>query len=46
MKKLEKTESVCPECFKKGKVNKIDAEIIEANGKVWITKKCKQHGCF
>jgi len=46
MKQLEKTESVCPICYQEGKIQKIDASIIEEDGKVWITKKCKKHGFF
>ena len=46
MKELEKIESVCPACYQEGKIQKIDAKIIEQDGKVWITKKCKKHGSF
>jgi len=46
MKELEKIESVCPTCYQKGTINKIDAKIIEENGKVWITKNCDKHGSF
>jgi uncharacterized radical SAM superfamily Fe-S cluster-containing enzyme len=46
MQELEKTYSVCPACFQIGKIHKIDATIIEDDGKVWITKKCKEHGAF
>lgn len=46
MKFLEKTESVCPACFRDGKVNKIPAEIVEEGGKVYIKKKCPEHGEF
>jgi len=46
MKELEKTTSVCPACFQEGKIQKIDAKIIEEDGKVYITKKCKKHGSF
>ncbi len=46
MKILEKTESICPECFKKGKINKIKADIIEEAGKVYLDKKCPEHGTF
>ena len=46
MKELEKTESICPACYQEGKIQKIDAKIVEQNGKVWITKKCKKHGSF
>ncbi len=46
MEKLEDTYSICPACNKEGKIVKIPAEIIEENGKVYITKKCKEHGSF
>jgi uncharacterized radical SAM superfamily Fe-S cluster-containing enzyme len=46
MKELEKTASVCPACFQEGKIHKIDAKIIEDDGKVWITKTCDEHGDF
>jgi len=46
MEKLEKIKSICPECYKEGRINKIDGEIIEEDGKVWISKECKKHGSF
>jgi len=46
MKELENTSSVCPACFKEGIINKIDAKIIEEDGKVYIFKECKKHGSF
>ena len=46
MKELDTTESVCPACFKEGKINKIPAKIIEEDGKVYITKSCFDHGDF
>jgi len=46
MKELEKIESVCPACYQEGKVHKISASVIEEDGKIWITKKCKKHGSF
>lgn len=46
MKILEKTTSVCPGCLKDGKIRTIDAQVIEEDGKIWITKKCKKHGPF
>jgi len=46
MKELEKTKSVCPACYQEGKIQNIDAKIVEQKGKVWITKKCKKHGSF
>ncbi|MBM4401253.1 MAG: radical SAM protein, partial [Crenarchaeota archaeon] len=38
---VKKTKSICPVCQKK-----IDAELTEADGKILITKKCKEHGTF
>jgi len=46
MKVLGKTESVCPICFQEGKINKIDAQLIEDNRKIWMLKKCPTHGSF
>lgn len=46
MKELEKTASVCPACFQEGKIQRIDAKIIEEDGKVYIVKECKKHGSF
>ena len=46
MKELERTFSVCPACFQEGKVHKIDAKIVEDDGKVWIMKQCNEHGAF
>lgn len=46
MKEIEKTKSICPECFKEEKMNKIDAQIVEEDGKIWITKECPKHGSF
>ena len=46
MKELEKVKSVCPACYQEGKIQKIDAKIVEEDGKVWITKTCKKHGSF
>ena len=46
MEELEKIKSVCPACYQEGKIQKIDAKIIEEDGKVWITKTCKKHGSF
>ena len=46
MKELEKTSSVCPACFQEGTIHKIDAKIVEDDGKVWITKQCPKHGSF
>ena len=38
---MKKTKSICPVCHKK-----IDAELAEDNGKILITKTCKEHGTF
>jgi len=46
MEILEKTSSVCPACFQEGKIKKIDANIVEDKGKVYITKTCEKHGSF
>jgi 7,8-dihydro-6-hydroxymethylpterin dimethyltransferase len=46
MKVLEKTYSVCPVCFYEGKIQKINASIIEEEEKVWIIKHCQKHGSF
>ena len=46
MEELEKVKSVCPACYQEGKIQKIDAKIVEEDGKVWITKTCKKHGSF
>jgi len=46
MKELEKTNSVCPACYQEGNIKKIDAKIIEEDGKVYIYKKCAKHGEF
>ena len=46
MEELEKVESVCPACFQDGIIQKIDANIIEDDGKVWISKTCDKHGSF
>lgn len=41
---LRKTQSICPECLKKGKLTMLDAEIVEDKGKIYLIKKCKKHG--
>jgi len=46
MKELEKTYSICPACYKDGKIKKIQATIVEEDNKVWIFKKCDAHGTF
>ena len=46
MKVLEETKSVCPAHYQEGKIYKIDAKIIEEDGKVYIWKKCDKHGEF
>ncbi len=45
-KVLEKTESVCPGCMKEGKINKIDAQVVEEDGKIWLKKSCDEHGDY
>lgn len=46
MKELENIKSVCPACYQEGKIQKIDAKIIEEDGKVYIAKECEKHGSF
>ncbi|PNX46438.1 MAG: hypothetical protein BV457_07710 [Thermoplasmata archaeon M9B1D] len=46
MQVLEKITSVCPAHYQEGEIKKIDAKIIEENGKVYIWKKCPEHGEF
>jgi uncharacterized radical SAM superfamily Fe-S cluster-containing enzyme len=46
MKELEKISSVCPACYQEGSIKKIDAKIVEENGKVYILKNCDKHGNF
>lgn len=41
MKIIRKTKSVCPVCIKD-----LDANIIEENNKVYISKNCNKHGQF
>lgn len=43
---IENVESVCPECLKEGEINKIPAQIVEENNKIWIKKECPEHGTF
>ncbi len=46
MSVLEKTESVCPECFKEGKINRISAVAVDEGSKVFLLKECVKHGKF
>jgi uncharacterized radical SAM superfamily Fe-S cluster-containing enzyme len=46
MEVLEKTSSICPVCYHEGNIKKIDAEISEEKGKVFINKSCDKHGSF
>lgn len=46
MKVVGNTESVCPLCFQDGKINKISAQLIEDERKIWMVKKCQTHGPF
>ena len=41
MQFIKETKSICPECFKV-----LDATIFEENNKVYIKKKCLEHGKF
>ncbi|MEM7826755.1 MAG: radical SAM protein [Candidatus Aenigmatarchaeota archaeon] len=43
---LEDTESICPKCFKEGRIHKIKAHIVEEDNKIWLKKKCIEHGDF
>ncbi len=43
---LERTESICPDCFKEGEMSKVDARIVEENDSIWIKKECNDHGEF
>lgn len=38
---IKKTKSMCPECLKI-----LDAEVYEDQGKIMISKECKEHGVF
>ena len=38
---LKDTIALCPTCYKH-----VDAEIVEENGKVYISRECEQHGLF
>lgn len=42
----ESIESVCPECFKEGEINKIQADLVEEDGKLYLVKECEEHGKF
>jgi len=46
MEVLEKTTSICPACYQEGVIQSIAADIVEEDGKVWITKQCEKHGAF
>ncbi|MFP4045569.1 MAG: tetraether lipid synthase Tes [Candidatus Aenigmatarchaeota archaeon] len=47
MKTLEKTRSICPECFRKdNEVKELEAEVVEEDGSVYIKKECDKHGSF
>ncbi|MBI5347205.1 MAG: radical SAM protein [Candidatus Aenigmarchaeota archaeon] len=43
---LGKTYSICPDCLKEGRINKIEADRIEENGKIFMLKQCDKHGTF
>lgn len=38
---IRKTSSICPVCLKK-----INAEVVEEEGKIFLKKRCEQHGNF
>lgn len=40
------TKSICPQCFKEGKINVIDAKRIVDNDSVYLIKRCEKHGEF
>jgi len=40
-KYYRKTKSICPECM-----DKIDAEVVEEDGEIWMKKTCPKHGEF
>jgi hypothetical protein len=42
----EKTQSICPQCFKEGKINVIGAKRIIENNSVYLIKFCEKHGEF
>ena len=44
MKVVGNTESICPLCYQDGKINKINAQLIEDQKKIWMFKKCSIHG--
>jgi len=46
MEVLEEIKSVCPGCYRDGKIQEIKAKIIEEDGKIWIYKECDKHGSF
>jgi uncharacterized radical SAM superfamily Fe-S cluster-containing enzyme len=46
MNELENVISICPTCFQEGKIQKINAKIIEEDNKIFIKKKCNKHGDF
>ncbi len=47
MEILEKTRSICPECFRQdGEVKELEAELVEEGGSIYIRKECEEHGPF
>ncbi|MBR9678283.1 MAG: radical SAM protein [Nanoarchaeota archaeon] len=40
-KLLKKTKSLCPKCLKE-----LGAQVVEKNGRVYLKKKCDEHGSF
>ncbi len=45
-RELEHIISICPACYQQGLIKKIDANIVEEDGKIYITKTCDEHGFF
>ncbi len=46
MKTVGNTKTICHLCFQEGKINKIDAQLIEDEKKIWMIKRCPIHGTF
>lgn len=47
LKTIKSTKSVCPECFRKeSKIVRIDAELVEKDGQIYLQKECDKHGEF
>jgi 7,8-dihydro-6-hydroxymethylpterin dimethyltransferase len=46
MKNIESVHSICPVCFQQGVIKTVEANIIEEDNKIWMTKNCTHHGSF